>query len=171
MSEHDHNFTTPGEYVTSRREFLKRSGMGFGAMGLLGMFGSQEAGAAVNPMMPRQPQFRPRAYRVVHIFMNGGMSHIDTFDPKPELTKLHGEKLPMDNLKTERPTGAAWKSPFKFHQYGESGIPVSELFEKTAQCVDDMCIVRSMYADVPNHEPSLLLMNCGEARLIRPSFG
>ena len=170
MSNHDYNEVD--DFITSRRDFLRRSGMGFGAFGLMGMFGSQGAEAAAsNPMMPKQPHFRPRANRVVHIFLNGGMSHLDTFDPKPELDRLHGQDLPSGVLKTERPTGAAWKSPFKFQQYGESGIPVSELFSKTAQCVDDMCIIRSMYADVPNHEPSLMLMNCGQARLIRPSVG
>jgi hypothetical protein len=103
--------------------------------------------------------------------MNGGPSHVDTFDPKPSLEKYAGKLLPTDNPKTERKTGAAFPSPFKFQKYGQSGIEVSELFAKTAQHVDDMCIIRSMHANVPNHEPSLLLMNCGEARLIRPSMG
>ncbi len=87
------------------------------------------------------------------------------------LQKHAGKELPGGNLRTERPTGAAFPSPFKFQKYGESGIDVSELFPHVAQCVDEMAIIRSMYADVPNHEPSLLLMNCGEARLIRPSMG
>jgi hypothetical protein len=77
----------------------------------------------------------------------------------------------MENLKTERKTGAAWKSPYNFKKYGQSGIEVSELFPHVAEHIDDVCVVRSMHADVPNHEPSLLLMNCGEARLPRPSFG
>ena len=139
-----HRFTQPDDFVLSRRDFLSRTGMGFGAMGLGGMLGfDQSAAAALDPMARQKPHFRPRAKRVVHIFMNGGMSHVDTFDPKPELDKLHGEELPSETLRTERPTGAAFRSPFKFQQYGESGIPVSELFEKTASCVDDMCFIRS----------------------------
>src|SRR5439155_11511221 len=115
--------------------------------------------------------FPARAKRVIHIFANGGPSHVDTFDPKPELTRLHGQALPMDNLKTERHTGAAFRSPFKFKRYGQSGIEVSELFPRVAEHIDSIAVIRSMHADVPNHEPSLLLMNCGEARLPRPSMG
>jgi hypothetical protein len=96
---------------------------------------------------------------------------VDTFDPKPELARLHGKPLPMDNLKTERRTGAAFQSPFKFTKYGQSGIDVSELFPHVAEHIDDIAVIRSMHADVPNHEPSLLLMNCGDARLPRPSMG
>jgi hypothetical protein len=103
--------------------------------------------------------------------MNGGPSHVDTFDPKPTLAKYAGQELPGGNLATERKTGAAFPSPYKFHQHGQSGIPVSEIFPHVAQCVDDLAVIRSMHADVPNHEPSLLLMNCGNARLIRPSMG
>ena len=98
--------------------------------------------------------------------MNGGPSQVDTFDPKPLLDKYHGKPLPTANLPTERKTGAAFGSPFKFEKYGQSGIEVSELFANTAEHIDDICVIRSMHADVPNHEPSLLLMNCGEARLI-----
>ena len=169
MSKH-HALTTD-DFIHTRREFLRRTGMGLGMMGLLGVMG-EEAGAAVRAADgAMRPHFAPKAQRVVHIFMNGGMSHVDTFDYKPELQRRGGEKLPMDNLSTERPTGAAMSSPFKWRQYGESGKMVSELFAKTAQCVDDMCFIHSMHADVPNHEPSLMLMNTGEARLIRPSFG
>jgi hypothetical protein len=103
--------------------------------------------------------------------MNGGPSHVDTFDPKPLLEKFAGKELPGGNLKTERPTGAALPSPFKFQKYGQSGIEVSELFAKTAESIDEIAVIRSMHADVPNHEPSLLLMNCGDARQIRPSVG
>lgn len=171
-----HHPITCDDYIVSRRDFLRRTGMGFGVMGLAGLFtGIQPEAAASsiapNPMLPRQPHFEGKAKRVVHIFLNGGCSHVDSFDPKPELAKLAGQKLPMDNLKTERQTGAALPSPFTFREYGESRIPVSDLFRHTAECVDDMCIIRSMHADIPNHEPSLLLMNCGDGRLIRPSMG
>jgi hypothetical protein len=122
-------------------------------------------------MLPKPPQFRARAKRIIHLFMNGGPSHVDTFDPKPALARYAGKALPMGTLPTERRTGAAFPSPFQFKPRGRSGIEVSELFEHTARCIDDIAVIRSMRADVPNHEPSLLLMNCGEARLVRPSFG
>ncbi len=162
----------------SRREFLSRTGMGMGAIGLTSMMGSlgmiapqarADAGF-INPLTPRQPQYFGRVKRVIHLFMNGGPSHVDTFDPKPALDREHGKAIPI-HFATERKTGSAWKSPFKFQKYGQSGIEVSELFHHTAQNIDDLCVIRSMKADVPNHEPSLLLMNCGEARQVRPSFG
>jgi hypothetical protein len=177
MSHHaprlDHHFFT-------RRDFLHRCGMGMGAMalgGLLGesgIFGTNAAAAPaseLNPLLVRAPHFPVKAKRVIHLFMNGGPSHVDTFDRKPLLDEYHGKTLPMDHLTTERKTGAAYRSPFAFKKYGESGIEVSDLFAKTAENIDDICVIRSMHADVPNHEPSLLLMNCGEARLVRPSFG
>src|SRR5205085_7747343 len=111
------------------------------------------------------------AKHVIHIFLNGGPSHVDTFDPKPSLTRYNGQTLPTANLPTERKTGAALASPFRFERYGQSGIEVSELFHHTAQHIDDICVIRSMHAEVPNHEPSLMLMNCGDGRLPRPSFG
>jgi Protein of unknown function (DUF1501) len=161
----------------SRRDFLTRSGLGFGGLALGGLF--QDAGLLsaapaidpLNPLAPRPPQFTAKAKRIIHIFANGGPSHVDTFDPKPLLKQYAGKMLPRPNLGTERKTGAAFPSPFKFKHYGESGIEVSELFSNVAQHIDDIAVIRSMHADVPNHEPSLLLMNCGEARLIRPSMG
>ena len=156
--------------MLNRRMMLERSAMGMGSLALDSMLQSADASEA-NPLAVRKPHFAAKAKRVIHLFMNGGPSHVDTFDPKPSLEKYAGKALPTDNPKTERKTGAAFPSPFKFQKYGQSGIEVSELFAKTAQHVDDMCIIRSMHANVPNHEPSLLLMNCGEARLIRPSMG
>ena len=156
--------------MLDRRMMLERSAMGMGALALGSMLQSADASEA-NPLAVRKPHFAAKAKRVIHLFMNGGPSHVDTFDPKPSLEKYAGKLLPTDNPKTERKTGAAFPSPFKFQKYGQSGIEVSELFAKTAQHIDDMCIIRSMHANVPNHEPSLLLMNCGEARLIRPSMG
>jgi hypothetical protein len=126
---------------------------------------------SISPLIPKQPQFAGKAKRVIHLFMNGGPSHLDTFDFKPSLAKYAGKPLPRENLRTERKTGAAFPSPFKFKKYGQSGIEVSEIFAKTAECIDDICVIRSMQADVPNHEPSLMLMNCGDARMVRPSVG
>lgn len=160
----------------TRRELLTRAGMGMGMIGLAGLTaepGSIARGATtdLHPLAPKAPHFPGKAKQVVHLFMNGGPSHVDTFDPKPALTKYHGKPLPSPNLRTERKTGHALGSPYPFKKYGQSGIEVSDLFAKTAQHVDDMCVIRSMHADVPNHEPSLMLMNCGESRQPRPSMG
>jgi hypothetical protein len=157
----------------TRRDLLRRAGMGMGALGLATLL-AEEAPArpvSTSPLAPRQPHFPGKAKRVLHLFMNGGPSHVDTFDPKPALSRYAGQALPVANLRTERRTGAAFPSPFRFRQHGQSGTPVSELFPHVASCIDDICVIRSMHADVPNHEPSLMLMNCGEARLVRPSFG
>ena len=112
-----------------------------------------------------------RAKAVIQIFLNGGMSQVDTFDPKPELTRMAGKKLPYDNLQTERRTGVALPSPFSFKPHGQSGIPVSDIFPHLAKCVDKMAVIRSMYAELPSHEMSLMLMNSGDQRLVRPSLG
>jgi hypothetical protein len=160
--------------LLSRRELLCRAGMGMGAIAMSNLVGSAIAGddkSSLNPLAPRKPHFAAKAKRVIHIFLNGGPSHVDTFDPKPSLAKYAGKPLPIENYKTERKTGNAFPSMFKWAKYGNSGLEVSELFKHTAQMADDLCVIRSMRADVPNHEPSLLLMNCGEARLVRPSMG
>jgi len=166
----------------TRRQMLNRMGTGLGMMGLAGVLAddrlmaadsasSQQAASYQNPLSPKDSHFPAKAKHVIHLFMTGGPSHVDTFDPKPILTKFHGKTLPGEKLKTERPTGAAFASPFKFQKYGESGIEVSELFQHTARHIDDIAVVRSMHADVPNHEPSLGLMNCGASVAVRPAFG
>lgn len=164
---------SPLPFSLTRREMLRKCGMGMGTLGMASIL-QPELQAADNaiasPLAVRPPHFPARAKRVIHIFCNGGPSHLDTFDPKPALNKWHGKEIPI-KLRTERPTGAALGSPFKFKKYGESGIEVSELFSKVAENIDDIAVIRSMRADVPNHEPSLLLMNCGESRLPRPSMG
>ncbi|MEQ9410619.1 MAG: DUF1501 domain-containing protein [Fuerstiella sp.] len=173
ISEHitDISQILPPHIATSRREMLSRCGLGFGGLALGSLLAADSARGAVNPMLPKPAQMPVRAKRVIHLFMNGGPSHVDTFDPKPALQKYAGKAIPGGNLKTERPTGAAFPSPFRFRPYGESGIEVSDLFPNVARNIDDIAVIRSMHADVPNHEPSLLLMNCGEARLVRPSLG
>ncbi|MEZ6071490.1 MAG: DUF1501 domain-containing protein [Pirellulales bacterium] len=163
----------------SRREMLRRSGTGMAMLGLASVLQdagftptAEAAGASNNPMVVRAPHFPARARHVIHIFLNGGSSHVDTFDPKPMLDKYAGKELPTKNLRTERKTGAAFASPFKFQKYGESGIEVSELFANVARSIDEIAVVRSMHADVPNHEPSLMLMNCGASTVKkRPSMG
>lgn len=167
-----HHKLTPHDIILDRRDFLRRCGMGFGALALGGLLGNQRASAsAYGPLPPGMPHFAPKAKRVVHLFMNGGPSQVDTFDPKPALQARHGQPIPLEGLKTERPTGTALRSPFAFKPHGQSGIEISELFPHTARHADDLCVIRSMHADVPNHEPSLMLMNCGEGRLPRPSIG
>jgi len=168
---------TPAElFQHSRREFLRKCGMGLGATAMAAMLQRELRAAPVavdplRPLAPRRPPLPAKAKHVIHIFANGGPSHVDTFDRKTTLDKYHGQKLPGDYIATERKTGAAFRSPFTWKRYGKSGLEVSELFAKTAEFADDLCVIRSMKADVPNHEPSLLLMNCGEARQVRPSFG
>src|SRR4051794_18911905 len=150
----------------SRRDLLGRCGMGLGMLGFAALAQEEAAAAAVNPLAPRTPHFPGKARQVVHLFMNGGPSQVDTFDPKPLLDKYHGRPLPRTNLRTERKTGAAMRSPFTFRHYGKSGLEVSSLFHRTAsQHADELCVIRSMMAEVPNHEPSLMLMNCGDGRL------
>lgn len=161
----------------SRRELLTRSALGLGSLGLLGVLQDDQQLANAGPasdastsLQARVPHFSGRAKRVIHFFLNGGPSHVDTFDPKPALLKYAGQPLP-ETLRTERKTGAAFPSPFKFKRYGESGIEVSELFSRTATHIDDIAVIRSMHAQVPNHEPSLMLMNCGDSVQPRPSMG
>lgn len=151
----------------SRRDLLRRSGIGFGMLGLASMLADKEIAQAAPSIAPH---FAPKAKRVIHFFLNGGPSHVDTFDPKPSLLKYVGQSIP-NPLRTERKTGHAFPTPFKFERYGQSGIEVSELFAKTAEHIDDIAVIRSMYAQVPNHEPSLMLMNCGDSIQARPSLG
>lgn len=161
----------------TRRDFLCRCGMGLGALALTNLLGEAgllapaQAGEAINPLAPKAPHFPGKAKRVVHFFLNGGPSHVDTFDPKPALEKFNGKLLPTENLRTERKTGAAFASPFKFRKHGQSGIEVSDLFPQVGECIDDLAVIRSMQANLPNHEPSLMLMNCGDAVMSRPSVG
>ena len=160
----------------TRREMLQHTGMGMGTVALtalLGRTGTLQAaptGGAINPMAPKRPPLPAKAKRVIHLFMNGGPSHVDTFDPKPSLARYGGKPIPI-TLKTERRTGAAFPSPFQFHRYGQSGIEVSEIFSNVGKQADELCVIRSMCSDIPNHEPSLMMMNCGDVRQVRPSFG
>jgi hypothetical protein len=148
--------------VISRREALARMGMGMGWVGLAPMLAS--------PLAPRGSHFPARAKRVVHLFMNGGPSQVDTFDLKPSLAKYAGRAIPI-HLRTERRTGAAFPSPFNFRRCGESGTEVSEIFPLVGDCADELCVIRSMHTNIPNHGPSLMMMNCGTERQVRPSFG
>jgi hypothetical protein len=150
--------------ILTRRDMLNRTAAGFGMVGLAGVCASADETfqAASNPLNPKKPHFPARAKHVIFLFMNGGPSHVDTFDPKPELKKQEGKPGPGGNY---------LPSPFKFNRYGQSGIDISELFPHVSQCADDLCVIRSMYTSTPNHEPGLFMMNSGNQQPIRPSLG
>jgi hypothetical protein len=160
----------------TRREALLRVGNGFGMMAFAGMIGRSLAKAdgivkpdgTVGVAKLDHPQ---RVKRVIFLFMNGGLSHVDSFDPKPALDKYDGQPLPGGTIKTERRTGELMKSPFKFKKYGNCGMDVSELWPHLGECADDICWVRSVYTDIPNHEPSCLMLNTGANQAGRPSMG
>src|SRR4051812_425749 len=166
----DHASRLEDHFVT-RRSFLQRAGLGFGALSLATLFGedifggsSAQAGEQMATLLPRDPHFPAKAKHVVHIFAQGAPSHVDTWDPKPELTKFDGKSIPGSD-------GVAMGSPFKFSKRGKSGIEVSEVFPKFGDLVDDLAIIRSMYTDIPAHEVATVFMNTGSTRLARPSIG
>ncbi len=153
----------------TRRDALRTMGSGFGMMSLAGLLPA--ARPAGGPLAPKPPHFPAKAKHVIFLFLNGGPSQVDTFDPKPMLAKYAGKPMPTPNLKTERRTGNLLASPFQFRKCGQSGIEISEIFPKLGECIDDVCVIRSMYADRPNHEPSLFMMNCGHMMPGHPSMG
>src|SRR5437868_8110412 len=152
----------------TRREALCKMGSGFGMMAFASLAGETLAAAQSAKDGLHHPA---RAKRVIFLFMNGGLSQVDSFDPKPMLDKYHGQPLPGGSVATERKTGALMRSPFAFKKYGTAGIEVSELFPHVGECADDICFIRSMYTDIPNHEPSMLMMNTGHTQVGRPSLG
>lgn len=162
----------PAEGVVgwTRREFLSRLGLGVGALGLATMLpeellvGTARAQAEGNPLLPRKPHFPAKARHVVHVFAQGAPSQVDTWDPKPELTRFDGKTIPGAN-------GVAYASPFKFRRCGKAGVEVSEVFSKLGEHVDDLAIIRSMYTDIPAHDVATVFMNTGSLRLARPSVG
>jgi hypothetical protein len=177
-----------GAGLLSRRALFCRIGGGFGALGLASVladagllvstgsavaFGSDRAEALVpsDPLAPRRPHFPARARRVIFLFMNGGPSHVDTFDPKPALEKYAGQDPPAGLVTGRRKRGKLMPSPFRAQAHGESGIMVTDLFPHLASCIDEICVLRSLYTDNPNHEPSLLMMNSGNMQPVRPSLG
>ncbi len=158
----------------SRREALRRIGGGFGLVGLASVLGesSLEAGSTVLSTLAAKPSHLPaRAKHVIFLFLNGGLSQVDTFDPKPMLNKFHGQPYPGGNPKTDAVTGNLLRSPFSSKKHGQSGIEVTEIFPQLASCIDDICLVRSCKTDVPNHESALFMMNCGHIQAGRPSMG
>jgi hypothetical protein len=146
---------------------LRRMCAGFGMVGLAGMLGPEALFAAAST---RAPHFAPRAKRVIFLFMNGGPSHVDTFDPKPKLKELEGQQ-PSGELYKKNKGSGFMPSPLEFKKCGQSGIDVSETLPNIGGVIDDCCIIRSMKTDVPNHEPALLQMHTGSVQPIRPSMG
>ena len=151
----------------TRRAALTRLCAGFGMVGLAGALGPQ---AALGAVATRTPQIAPRAKRVIFLFLNGGPSHVDTFDPKPALKKFEGQQPTGELYKKNKGTGFM-PSPLQFAKHGRSGIELSETLPNLARVIDDCCVIRSMHTDVPNHEPALLLMHTGNVQPIRPSLG
>ena len=155
----------------SRRQVLTRAGAGFGMLGLRSLLAAESpatldkiprSAASNNPLAPRPAHFPPRAKRVIFLFMNGGPSHVDTFDYKPALKEQEGKS---------GPGGKFMPSPFQFAKYGQSGMEISELYPHLSRHADDLCVIRSMHTTTPNHEPGLFMMNSGSQQPIRPSLG
>ena len=164
----------------SRRAFLRTAGGGFGALALAALL-AEDARAdenrevAPDPLAPRAPHFEPAAKRVIFLFMSGGPSHVDTFDPKPELTRLHGEKLPesFGPVKTRRGVdkNKLLASKRAFRKCGQAGIEVSDWFPHVGACIDDICVLRGCHGDSVTHPESAYLMNTGSILMGRPSLG
>ena len=161
------------DFFQTRRQFLHRFGMGLGALSLATLLGENTGfaadspdllNAATGPLASKKPPLAAKAKHVVHIFAQGAPSQVDTWDPKPVLAQYDGKSIPGNN-------GVAYASPFKFARYGKAGVEVSEVFSRTAQHVDDMAIIRSMYTDIPSHDVATVFMNTGSLRLARPSLG
>jgi hypothetical protein len=161
--------------VLSRREALQRCGLGLGGLALAALL--RETGLAApdggdgssDPLAQRSPHFAPRATRVIHLFMDGGPSHVDTFDPKPELARRAGQPLP-ESIANDVP-GTLFPSPFAFGKHGQSGLAISEIFPRLAACADRLCVIRAMHTSDPNHETASRMLHTGDARLVRPSLG
>lgn len=154
--------------LISRRSLLQTTAVGFGHLAFSAMLNA-EAG---NPLAPRQPPLTPRAKRVVFLFMKGGPSHVDTFDPKPLLTRDHGKKPPFDLPRvTFAKQGNLLKSPWAFSRHGQSGLPISSLFPHLSRHADDLCVLRSVHGTNPAHGGALLKLHTGSDNFIRPSMG
>ncbi len=169
-----------GPAPITRREMLRTCANGFGMLGLASLLADESRAApalakkveAAGPLSVKAPMHLARAKRVIFLFMSGGPSHVDTFDPKPRLLAQNGQPLPFNKPHLERTkTGNLLGSPWSFKKYGQAGIDVSELFPHVAGCVDDLCVIRSMVADNINHNGACLQMNTGEQAFSRPSMG
>jgi len=163
-------------FLPTRRCLLQSSAVGFGHLALSAMLGkeaqAEEPAANTNPLAAQAPHFPARAKRIVFLFMKGGPSHVDTFDPKPLLARDNGKPLPFALPEvTFAKQGNLLKSPWRFKQYGESGLPVSDLFPHVAKHIDDLCILRSVHGTNPAHGGALLKLHTGTDQFVRPSMG
>lgn len=149
----------------SRRDALCSLGAGFGGLALADLLRADAAGA------PTAPHFAPRAKSVIFLFMSGGPSHLDLFDPKPEIAKRAGQRPQDVDVRTERVTGGLLPSPFQFRKCGAAGIEVSELLPEFQACIDDVCVVRSLHGVNPNHAPAANHLFSGRIDQIHPSLG
>ncbi len=161
--------------LITRRQALQSAACGFGYLALAGLLG-EVAAKKDNPLAPKPPHFKPEAKRAIFLFMQGGPSHVDTFDYKPRLDKDDGKMLEFDDARTQAKTRKViqhrvMKSLWKFGQHGNSGAWVSELFPHMAKCVDDLCIIRGMQTEGIAHGPATLFMHTGSINLVRPSVG
>jgi hypothetical protein len=160
----------------SRREMLVRSANGFGAAALAALLASEAPGAdaprSTDPFAPKKPHFEPKAKSVIFLFMDGGPSQVDTFDPKPLLEKYHGKPFPAKVEPTQfNAIGNTLASPWKFRRYGQSGLPVSDLFPHIGRCADDLVVIRSMVANFSEHTNANYFFHSGHGQQGRPSFG
>jgi hypothetical protein len=156
----------------SRRDLLKSAGAGFGYLALQSLLGEEHRVSAASPLAPKSPHFKPRAKRIIFVFMKGGPSQVDTFDYKPKLQEMDGQPLPFAKPRVQfAPTGNLLKSPWKFQKQGESGIEVSELFPHVAKHVDDLCIINSLHGSNAAHGGALLKIHTGSDSFSRPSMG
>lgn len=160
-------------HTFDRRQMLRQFANGFGMLGLAGLLADEaRANSSDDPLSVKQPHHSAKAKRLIFLFMSGGPSHVDTFDPKPRLQRDNGKPLPFAQPKLVRTrTTNLLQSPFKFRKHGHSGIEVSELFPHLARRIDDLCVIRSMVADNINHNGACLQMNTGEQAFSRPSLG
>ena len=157
----------------TRREMLKRCGCGFGYLAFTSMFAAiARTALAENPLALRNPHFTPKARRVIFLFMHGGPSHIDTFDPKPALQRDEGKTLPTGFVKGFLdPAAKLLPSPFAFNKNGQSGLEMSEIFPEIGKCADDLCLVRGMHTNGQDHNQAVLKLHTGSENQVRPSLG
>lgn len=161
----------------SRRTFLAQSALGFGSLALTSLLSETKAadppaGQAGDPLAPKPPHLPARAKRVIFLFMKGGPSQVDTFDPKPLLDRDHGKPLPFAKPRVQfAQTSTLLRSPWKFHKYGQSGSEVSELFPHLSARVDDICFIHSLHGTNPAHGGAALKLHTGSDSFVRPSMG
>lgn len=171
------------ERSLNRRDWFTRAGCGFGALALAGLEAERAVGRddarsiSGNPLAERRPHFRPRAKRVIFIFMQGGVSHVDSYDYKPQLIAGDGKELPFDDARTIAKTGSrgtprrVMKPLWTFSRHGESGRWASDLFPETNRHVDDLCFLHSLHTEGVAHGPATLFLHCGATNFVRPSLG